>query len=113
MTQTLSNKKERILIVDDTPANIDVLGAVLMPDYEISVAVSGPMALEIMDSGLNPDLVLLDVMMPEMDGYEVARRLKSKAETRDIPVIFVTAKIDDEDEANGFRAGGWIISENR
>ncbi|MCG8615825.1 MAG: EAL domain-containing protein [Desulfobacterales bacterium] len=97
--------KERILIVDDTPANIDVLGAILMEEYDISVAVNGPMALDIVDGGLKPDLVLLDIMMPEMDGYEVARKLKANKETREIPVIFVTAKIEDEDEAAGFQAG--------
>ncbi|MCG8637854.1 MAG: EAL domain-containing protein [Desulfobacterales bacterium] len=102
---TQSAKKERILIVDDTPANIDVLGAILMQDYEISVAVNGPMALDIMESGLLPDLVLLDIMMPEMDGYEVARQLKSNEKTREIPVIFVTAKIEEEDEAFGFQMG--------
>ena len=98
-------KKERILIVDDTPANIDVLGAILMDGYDISVAVNGSMALDIVSSGILPDLVLLDIMMPEMDGYEVARRLKADAKTQAIPVIFVTAKIEEEDEARGFKMG--------
>ncbi|MCP4118848.1 MAG: EAL domain-containing protein [Desulfobacteraceae bacterium] len=97
--------KERILIVDDTPANIDVLGSMLMDHYEISVAVNGPMALEIADADLQPDLILLDIMMPGMDGYEVARQLKSTPATREIPIIFVTAKIEEEDEAFGFALG--------
>ncbi|MEH0021099.1 MAG: EAL domain-containing protein [Desulfobacter sp.] len=100
-----SGQKERILIVDDTPANIDVLGAILMEKYDISVAVSGHMALDIVASGIIPDLVLLDIMMPEMDGYEVARQLKSNEKTREVPVIFVTAKIEQEDEAFGFQVG--------
>ncbi|MCG8568155.1 MAG: EAL domain-containing protein [Desulfobacterales bacterium] len=100
-----SQVKERILIVDDTPANIDVLGAMLSQAYDISVAVNGPTALEIAQSDSPPDLVLLDIMMPEMDGYEVARRLKADPVTRGIPIIFVTAKVDKEDEAFGFEIG--------
>ncbi|MFK5953988.1 MAG: EAL domain-containing protein [Desulfobacterium sp.] len=97
--------KERILIVDDTPANIDVLGAMLMDYYEINVAINGPMALEIAETELPPDLILLDIMMPGMDGYEVARQLKSNPVTKGIPIIFVTAKIEQEDEAFGFALG--------
>lgn len=98
-------EKERILIVDDTPANIDVLGAILTEDYDISVAVNGPMALDIATSPTPPDLILLDIMMPEMDGYEVARQLKANNRTQQIPIIFVTAKIEDQDEAFGFEIG--------
>ena len=97
--------KERILIVDDTPANIDVLGAILTDEYDISVAVDGPMALDIAQSATPPDLILLDIMMPEMDGYEVAQQLKSNETTQQIPIIFVTAKIEDSDEAFGFEIG--------
>lgn len=103
--EILKQEKKRILIVDDTPANIDVLGAILMSEYDISVAVNGPMALDIVDSSLPPDLILLDIMMPDMDGYEVAKRLKASNKTSQIPVIFVTAKIEDEDEAFGFEVG--------
>ena len=99
------NQKEKILIVDDTPANIDVLGAILMDDYDISVAVTGAMALDIARSKNPPDLILLDIMMPEMDGYEVAQKLKSDHATSQIPIIFVTAKIEDSDEAFGFELG--------
>ena len=101
----LDTRKERILIVDDTPANIDVLGAILIEEYEISVAVNGPMALDILSTVSLPDLILLDIMMPGMDGYEVARRLKADDKTAKIPVIFVTAKIEEEDEAFGFDIG--------
>ena len=98
--------RDRILVVDDTPANIDLLGAMLMDRYDVSAAVNGSTALEIADSTSPPDLILLDIMMPEMDGYEVARRLKHNPRTRDIPIIFVTAKTDEEDEAFGFDVGG-------
>lgn len=105
MKQVTDCIKKKILIVDDTPANIDVLGGILAQDYDISVAISGHMALDIVHSGEPPDLILLDIMMPEMDGYEVAKRLKSHQATSHIPIIFVTAKIDDSDEAVGFEAG--------
>ncbi|MCB9493985.1 MAG: EAL domain-containing protein [Desulfobacteraceae bacterium] len=101
----VSNIKEKILIVDDTPANIEIMGEILKEDYEISVAVNGETALEIADSLNSPHLILLDIMMPEMDGYEVLKRLKKNPSTREIPVIFVTAKIEDEDEALGFSLG--------
>jgi len=105
VTDAIECIKEKILIVDDTPANIDVLGGILSRDYDISVAINGHMALDIVHSGETPDLILLDIMMPEMDGYEVARHLKSNQATSHIPIIFVTAKIDDADEAVGFEAG--------
>ena len=98
-------KKPKILIVDDTPANIDILGEILKDDYEISVAVNGETALEIAASVNPPDLVLLDIMMPEMDGYEVLKRLKKIEPAKAIPVIFVTAKIENEDETEGFSLG--------
>lgn len=101
----MASEKERILIVDDTPANIDVLGAILTDEYDISVAVSGPMAIDIAGSEPAPDLILLDIMMPQMDGYEVARHLKAGQKTSRIPIIFVTAKIEDADEAFGFEIG--------
>ena len=94
-----------ILIVDDTPSNIDVLREVLHSRYTLKVATSGEKALQIAASGAAPDLVLLDIMMPAMDGYEVCRRLKSSELTRRIPVIFVTAMHEIEDEAKGFDAG--------
>jgi ammonium transporter, Amt family len=98
--------RPRILIVDDTPANIDVLGTMLMDYYDIQVALDGKTALKIAGSDEPPDLILLDVMMPEMDGYTVAGHLKSSPATRHIPIIFVTAKIEEQDEAMGFEAGG-------
>ena len=95
-----------ILIVDDTPSNIHVLNEALRADYRIKVATSGAAALSVAGNpGTRPDLILLDVMMPEMDGYEVCRRLKETPETCSIPVIFVTAKTDETDEEQGLRLG--------
>ncbi|MEW5772447.1 MAG: adenylate/guanylate cyclase domain-containing protein [Thermodesulfobacteriota bacterium] len=97
--------KPRLLVVDDTPANIKVLNDLLREDYVIAVATSGPRALELAWGEEPPDLVLLDVMMPDMDGYEVCRRLKADPRTRDVPVIFVTAMAETEDETRGFELG--------
>jgi cyclic di-GMP phosphodiesterase len=94
-----------ILIVDDTPANIDVLRELLRERYSIKVATHGSRALEIVAGPAPPDLVLLDIMMPGIDGYEVCRRMKAAEGTRHIPVIFVTAIDDIENEARGFEAG--------
>ena len=98
-------KKQTILIVDDTPENIDVLNGLLSPDYRIKVALNGERALKIVQSKDAPDLVLLDVMMPGMDGYEVCRRLKADAATEKIPIIFVTAKSEETEETKGFDLG--------
>ena len=98
--------KPLILIVDDTPSNIQVLAETLRADYRIKVASSGAAALDVAGrEGAKPDLILLDVMMAGMDGYEVCRRLKNNPDTQGIPVIFVTAKNDAPDEEYGFRLG--------
>jgi diguanylate cyclase (GGDEF)-like protein len=96
--------KPSILIVDDTPTNIRVLADALRADYYVRIATNGAAALEII-SKYKPVLVLLDVMMPDMDGYEVCRRIKQHPETRDIPVIFVTAKAEVLDEEVGLDLG--------
>lgn len=94
----------RIMVVDDTEANIDILVETLADDYKVIVAMDGESALE--DIQVNPpDLILLDVMMPDMDGYEVCRRLKADPYTRDIPIIFVTAKSEESDETKGLDMG--------
>ncbi|MCP4689507.1 MAG: two-component system response regulator [Desulfobacterales bacterium] len=97
--------QHRILIVDDTPQNIDVLGTILKPFYKRSVALNGPKALKIAMSTNPPDLILLDIMMPGMDGYEVCRRLKENERTVDIPIIFITAKSEVQDETKCFELG--------
>ena len=94
-----------LLIVDDTPANIQILAQGLMDQYDIRVATSGMAALELLQKTNRPDLILLDVMMPEMDGYEVCRRIKQDSALWDIPVIFVTAKGDSVDQQRGFNLG--------
>ena len=100
----MSHERQTILIVDDTPINIRMLSELLVDEHEILFATSG-------EDGLKralqerPDLILLDIMMPGMDGYEVCRRLKDDPATRDIPVIFVTALSQEADEAKGLAVG--------
>lgn len=98
-------QQKKLLIVDDIPANIKVLWEILSEDYIISVTTSGSEALEIAASQNPPHLILLDVMMPELNGYDVCRWLKQNKKTRDIPVIFITAKTDEEDETTGISLG--------
>jgi DNA-binding NtrC family response regulator len=94
------------LLVDDVPANLAVLTAALEPEgYEILAVPNGATALKI-SARAQPALILLDIMMPEMDGFETCRRLKAQAATRDIPVVFITARGETEDIVEGFRAGG-------
>ncbi|MBF0428461.1 MAG: response regulator, partial [Magnetococcales bacterium] len=99
-------KKYRILIVDDIPGTIEALAVVLSPDYELSIATNGPDALKIVESE-PPDLILLDIVMPGMDGFEVCAQLKTNEATRDIPVIFITAKTANEDIVKGLEAGAY------
>lgn len=98
-------EKPLILIVDDIPQNIQVLGMRLRKEnYEIAVAQNGKEALRVVND-IQPDLILLDVMMPEMDGYEVCKRLKSDPETSNIPIILLTGKTGTEDIVKGFELG--------
>jgi len=101
-----SQDKATVLVVDDTPENIDVLRGVLKSHYKVKVAINGEQALKLCRSDQPPDLVLLDVMMPGLDGFEVCRRLKAEPSTEGIPIIFVTAMSDVHDEVQGFEAGG-------
>ena len=94
-----------ILIVDDVPTNIMVLAEALNVGYRIKMASNGIDALKIAQQSPQPDIILLDVMMPEMNGYEVCERLKAQSKTRDIPIIFVTSKGDHDDEAYGLILG--------
>ena len=97
-------EKATVLIVDDTPENIDILVGILGDDYKIKVAIDGPKALALAQKS-SPDLILLDVMMPGMNGHEVCQKLKSEPLTCHIPVVFVTALSDTEDETQGFALG--------
>ncbi|MBF0454231.1 MAG: response regulator [Magnetococcales bacterium] len=97
--------KPLIMIVDDTPENLDVLGSILVKEYKVKAALNGQRALRIAQSTPKPDMILLDIMMPEMDGYEVCRQLKADPSTAEIPIIFVTAKVQVEDEQKGLELG--------
>jgi sigma-B regulation protein RsbU (phosphoserine phosphatase) len=96
--------RKTILIVDDAPENLDLLSGILKSTYKVKVAKSGEHALKIIAKSL-PDLILLDVMMPEMDGYEVCMQLKSDDSTKNIPIIFVTAMEQESDETKGLELG--------
>ena len=100
-----TSKKATVLIVDDTPENIDVLAGILSRDYKIKAAVNGAIAIKIATGDTKPDIILLDVMMPDIDGYEVCRVLKKNQETEGIPIIFITAKSEVENEKLGFDLG--------
>lgn len=102
MTQ---DTKQLILIVDDKPENIDLMANILRSDYEIKAAVSGEKALKISLEDPKPAMILLDIMMPGMDGYEVCRQLKANTSTCDIPIIFVTARAETREEEYGFELG--------
>jgi sigma-B regulation protein RsbU (phosphoserine phosphatase) len=97
--------ESRILIVDDTRANIDILVEALRSDYKLSVAVDGSAALRSVEKN-PPDLVLLDIMMPDVDGYEVCRQLRAREATRELPVMFLSALEDVKNKAQGFEVGG-------
>ena len=97
--------KARILVVDDTPVNLDILGGLLSPEYGVSVATNGEEALQIVLSDEPPDLVLLDIMMPGINGYQLCSIMKADERIRQIPIIFVTAMSDIENEEEGLRLG--------
>ena len=97
--------KPTVLVVDDTAENLTLMSFLLKDLYKVKVANSGEKALRIAQHQPQPDLILLDIMMPEMDGYEVCRRLRQEATTRDIPIIFLTAKASVEDEEFGLKLG--------
>ena len=99
-----SSSVPKVLIVDDTKTNIAILVEALREDYKLGVATSGAKALEYVEENM-PDLILLDIMMPGMDGYEVCARLKAEEKTREIPVIFITAMTEIEDKTRGFELG--------
>lgn len=100
-----SSTRSTVLIVDDTPENLTILGETLRPHYRVRAAISGERALHAVTIGALPDVILLDVMMPDMDGYQVLQALQADAATRDIPVIFVTAMDSVEGETHGLALG--------
>lgn len=101
----MSEPKNTILVVDDTPSNIQLLNGILRENYKVKAATTGEKALKIAAIEPLPDIILLDIMMPEMDGYEVCRQLKNSTLTAAIPVIFISAKGEAEDEQQGFALG--------
>jgi len=103
-------KKPKVLIVDDTPENIQVLMGTLKDQYAIVAAINGKKALKMALADPQPEVILLDIMMPGMDGFEVCRRLKADAATRDIPVIFLSALDDTANKVKGFLWGQWTTS---
>lgn len=98
-------RKATLLVVDDTPANLALMSDLLKDSYKVKVATGGARALEIARSASPPDLILLDIMMPELDGYAVCKELKKDPKTWGIPVIFLTAKSEPEDEEKGLEMG--------
>ncbi|MEG3071246.1 MAG: response regulator [Candidatus Syntrophopropionicum ammoniitolerans] len=101
----LQNKdKPVLLVVDDAINSIRLVNEILKDDYRIKVATNGAIALTVAQN-TRPDIILLDVVMPVMNGYETCRRLKENRELKDIPIIFLTAKTDEEDEEKGFALG--------
>lgn len=103
----ISTKKEKptVLIVDDMTTNLLILSDLLKDEYQIKIAKNGQKALDIVHSSDEVDIILLDIMMPDIDGYEVCRQLKSNPKTKNIPIIFVTAKDNDADEEYGLNLG--------
>ena len=102
---TTNTARQTVLVVDDTPMNIEILGRLLQQDYRVKVANDGRSALIAARNTPKPDIILLDVMMPGMDGYEVCQTLKADPATAPIPVIFVTAMGETEDEKRGLELG--------
>jgi putative two-component system response regulator len=100
-----ADERATILVVDDTPDNLSLLSVLLKNIYKVKVANSGAKALAYLQGEAKPDLVLLDIMMPEMSGYDVIRELKAAPATRDIPVIFLSAMSSTADEEKGFEMG--------
>jgi len=105
MNAHADRRRPLLLVVDDEPVNLHLMSHGLQEDFRLRTADSGERALEAATAGERPELIVLDVMMPGMDGYEVCRRLKTRPETRDIPVIFVTSQSDEAAEMRGLAVG--------
>ncbi len=101
----MGDERKTVLVVDDAPENIRVLSTILGPHYRVKAATSGEKALALCGADPLPDLVLLDVVMPGIDGFEVCRRLKSSTRTERLPVIFVTGITDEAEKTRGRSLG--------
>jgi putative two-component system response regulator len=103
--QSAPEQKPTVLVIDDSPDILSLVGAMLKDQYRVKLANSGERALKLAASGEPPDIILLDILMPDMDGYEVCRRLKGNPELENIPIIFLTAMTGEEDETRGLQIG--------
>lgn len=101
----MSDSKQTILVVDDERVNVNLLNEILSDEYRIKVALNGKQAIDRTESSPKPDLILLDIKMPELDGYEVCRKLNQNPETAEIPIIFITMLSNTEDEKKGLEIG--------
>ncbi len=101
----MQTEKRTVLVVDDMRENIEILGRILSGQYRVKVAMSGTEALKVLRTPPFPDIVLLDIMMPEIDGYEVCRQMKADPSTSEVPVVFISALCDDADEFKGLELG--------
>lgn len=107
MTDSIDpSSKHTVLVVDDSPDSLQLLNALLKEEFRVRLASNGAEALRAVLQEPRPDAILLDIMMPDLDGYEVCERLKSEEATKEIPVIFLTAKTEIEDAQRGFDVGG-------
>ena len=98
--------KQTILVVDDAPENIDLMVALLKRDYIVKAATRGKVALKVAKLAQAPNIILLDIIMPEMDGFEVCRQLKADQDTASIPVIFISGQLGDKERAQAKEVGG-------
>jgi len=97
-------RRWNVLVVDDVATNIDILLEILDEDYDVSVAMDGESAIEFVEEEL-PDIILLDILMPGLSGYDVCEKLKSNEKTQHIPIIFVSSKVDAADQMRGLKLG--------
>ncbi|MGA2639550.1 MAG: response regulator [Spirochaetia bacterium] len=102
---TGTGTRKRILVVDDEPQNITIMREILKSDYTVIAATDGARALSLAQSASPPDLIMLDILMPGLDGYEILRRLKANARTAGLPVVLVTAKGEVDDKMTGYELG--------
>jgi putative two-component system response regulator len=105
MSELEPARRQTILVVDDTPDNLSMISGLLKDAYRVKVATNGERALAIAAGDPKPDLILLDIMMPEIDGFEVCRRLKLSEDTRTIPVVFLSAKTEEAERKRGLEVG--------
>lgn len=101
----MSDDRQTLLVIDDAPSNIEVIKNILVDKYRVKVATSGTAGIKIALKEPRPDLILLDIVMPDMDGYEVCRQLKENPLTASIPILFVTGTADDEEKFKGLELG--------